>query len=268
MSGNNWLERDQSQSPGLLRIKEAQQAVVLAKTQEAQRAHGREAAKQEAERKRLEMIAKIEQKTAQVLPLLEEIKDFANLKKIYPVGKNLLGDAHFERENDLELVGEADVCNGKYPRMLELRYAYRGRVTKYSYSDFDTGAVPEGTKDAALLFGIRIKVDEDASAKIYKIEEVIIPSHGPYKSQPVGRGGGSELVPASGPSMRIAEKWNDLPDSTDEIRRLVADAFYDPAYLGSEELLFRQEVVPQPKQSEPQVSTGIGDLVKGFLGIR
>lgn len=271
MSGKHWLEREPSQSPGLQRIQEAQQAAALAKTQEAQRVCEAEMAKIEAERKKLEMIARIEQKTAQVLPLLEEIRDFANRAGIHPVGnvpwkdssKTIKIDPEFiltskpevkmKEGNELEISSWRD----DVAREIELRYSYKGYKARFeTVSDglIDGSQWREfaGWKDAALFFGIKLRIKRDGSVGISKYETVHIPASG-------GRGGCS-----AHDEVRTVEVL--LPEKVLEIKPILAEAFHEPLLLRVEPIHnIIQEVTSQP---EPQASTGIGGLVKGFLGIK
>lgn len=270
MSGKHWLEREPQDSPGLQRIREAQQVVALAKVQEAQRVRETEMTKREAKQKRLEMIALIEQKTAQVLPLLEEIRDFANQAGIHPVGNVPWKDSSETIKIDPEFIltskpevkmkqgNELGISSWRddVAREIELRYSYKGY--KARFETVSDGLINgsrwskfAGWKDAALFFGIKLRIKRDGSVGVSKYETVHIPASG-------GRGGCS-----AHDEVRTVEVL--LPEKVLEIKPILAEAFHEPLLLRVEPIPNIQEVISQP---EPRTYTSVTDLVKGFFGIK
>lgn len=255
MSGKNWLERDPKDSPGLQRIREAQQAAAIAKAQEAQWAREAAIAAQEAERKRLEMIARIEQKTAQVLPLLEEIRDFANRTGTYPLG--LIKRETPTGLNEVVCIAKIKSHDGlKHlpEKFLEVSYGYK--TVHYNISrqtDFDVGGDLGSSEVMAECFGIRLRVDNNGKTWLYKQNFKYIPAHDGVRGT---------SWPAT---TQVIENWVGVPDEETEIKTFLAQAFHNPVYLGTKKPPFREKVAPQP---EPQANTGIASLVKGFLGLK
>jgi hypothetical protein len=256
MSGKHWLERDPSQSPGLRRIQEAQQAAVLAKTQEAQWAREAEMAKLETKQKRLEMIVKIEQRTAQVFPALEEIRNFANTTKSFPLGIISDPDVRITDPSRAEVYPEI-VPSGWGE--IQLQFGFKGlKHCEGSVTDF--GSYPDWEEEKSVLFGIRLKVEPDKVLLFQRKEKkVFIPG----KPSTGGRGGSYGNEPYT--KVVYEEKWQELPNDETKLKNKLAIAFHDPVYLGTGRLPFRQEVTSQP---DLQASAGISDLVKSLLGLK
>ena len=330
MSQNNWLERDPKDSPGLQRIREAQQAATLAKTQEAQRVRQAEMAKIEAEQKRLEMIARIEQKTAQVLPLLKGIKDFVNQTGMYPLGPEpkpvttelnwlkfssleissplslgsglqlaptyqisdyrglnrekefceIADGAEFQLSNELlnvvlsreiNVIENASITVGRIARasnfellgrVLQLGYGYKGyaqrEIQEWSGKGEDmTPSTVLLTVEASVCYGIKLRIDNNGELEIRKQKTKIFPAQKIPK-----------VYSSYSPEHEVLTNWwEKLSSENSSLRISLAEAFHNPVYLGVGELPRHQEIVPQPELG-PQESTGIGSLVKGFLGIK
>lgn len=203
MSGKHWLEREPQNSPGLQRIREAQQAVALAKAQEAQRAREAGVAVREAEQKRLEMLARIEQKTAQVLPLLEEIRDFANQARTYPIGLiAIASDSEVVPDIDQEAIVEiADIENPNIPlkveRLIDLKYGYGGIFPRE--------------------YGIRLKIDyESGIAQLCRQKMKVVPGQIVFKTK---------FVPEH---KVVIDEWITFPTDSSSQKEILSEAFHNP----------------------------------------
>lgn len=274
MSGKHWLEREPQDSPGLQRIREAQQAVVAAKAHEEKRSCEAKIVAQEAEQKRLEMLARIEQKTAEILPVLKEVRNFANTTKTFPLG--IISNRRVKITDPLRIVvtpkitnadgfSEIQLRNGFQGGEIQLRYGFEGLEYREGNSN-DFGTDPDWDEKTSVLFGIRLKVDVDKVSLFRKIEkEVFHPASGPHTI--VWGRGGSTQYEGHEPYTEIeyGEEWQQLPDDKTKLKSELAAAFHDPVYLGTEPLPLSQEVA---SQSEPRAGTGITGLVKGFLGLK
>lgn len=231
--------------------------------QEAQWAREAEIAKIEAEQQRLKMIALIEQKTAQVLPLLEEIRDFANTTKTFPLGTTSGSSVTVTDSSRVVVIPEI-VGNGLGE--IQLQYGFKGLEYYYTEGD-DLNSGGHGKSETYVLFGIRLKVNPDEVLLFRRREEkIFVPS---CEDHTILAGkGGSIGIKGHGSYTKAVykEEWQRLSDDKAKLKVELADAFYDPSYLIDRDFpSFPRKVIFQP---EPQTSTGIAGLVKGFLGLK
>lgn len=269
------MERDQSQSPGLQRIQEAQQAAVAAKAQAEQQtretAIAAQKATQEAKRRwseTIERTARIEQ----VLPLLEEIRDFANRTGTYPLAATDRTETYprghefslVKKEGLPKIIEKATITLNKNSfsvkrpdnvEIIDLKYSFHGVVPSgHSRGHGDDVYFVSDNQDVTIEQGIRLKVYRPSGLvglcrqKAEKEPE--------WHSSKWGTLGGHTI---------IEETCEMLPNDEISLKRILSEAFHDPIYLGTEPFPFHQEEITQP---EPQASTGILDLVKGFLGLK
>ena len=281
--GRHWLEREPDQSPGLRRIRDARQAATAARTQEKQRVREAETATQEAGQKRLEMLARIEQRTAQVTPLLEEIRDYANQTGTYPVA---LTDDLYLQEGTPQIVKKADILRARRrvvekelrnPAMLptsqsgtdvkdleeiiDLRYGFRGR--EHVTSVVGTGDYMSevgGVMDVTFEHGLRLKIiGSTGKIELLRRKTVRIPARG-------GR------FSSSFEHDEIVDDWQPLPTDDSSRKKMLADAFYDPIRLGGSDLPFISSAahtsgVLEQGGKEPS-PVGLLEIAKGFLGLK
>lgn len=288
MSNNNWLERDPKDSPGLRRVQEAQQAADLAKAQEAQWAREAEIVAQEVEQEYLKVYEKAA-KIDQVQSLLQEICDFANLTKTYPVAAadRLAAEGPTEstfRGHEFFLVNSGglpevveksritvkairhavtEVHPSGVPvlrdiEVVDLKYGFHGVIggTWVVDNDFvqESGS---WDKDVTIEQGIRLRV--------YPPSGLVELCHQKVNKIPKRHSGGK--WGGGGGYTNIEETWKVLPNDEASLKRVLSEAFHDPICLGVGEFPRHQKIDPQP-EPELQVNTGIGGLVKGFLGIK
>lgn len=280
MSGKNWLERDPKDSPGLQRIREAQQIVAIAKAQEAQRASKAVIVAQEMDQERSKVFEKAA-KIDRVLPLLEEIRDFANQTETYPVAAadrtatwpsgddfflvNSGGLPEIVKKSGItakanELV-ETEVLSSGLPilqnvEVVDLKYGFHG-VISGTWHDGHDDVYESGSweKDVTIEQGIRLRV--------YRPGGLVELCHQKVNKIPERHWGGRGAT--FGGYTMIEETWKTLPNDEVSLKRALSEAFHDPVCLGTEPLPLSQEVA---SQSEPQAGTGITGLVKGFLGLK
>lgn len=293
MSGNNWLERDPKDSPGLQRIREAQEAAAAAKAQAGQQAREAAIAAQEAERKRLEMIAKIEQKTAQILPLLEEIRDFANRNRCFPIGvfpDELVPDTFGGSSEDM-----GELVKSPNPKVVSPAVIFTSRAGTIQYLQKSSGLTPPTSillekvdtasqeADISVAYGfqgkLRRKVEYQRGDNVgYETEEhnvlfnygvrIHVSADGVALLQQGAQGilSHNHFGVFHRGGKKLSESWIELPGNDNARKQLLAEAFHNPAYLGAEEFYIPTEPTFQP--IEPQTNTGIGSLVKGLLGLK
>lgn len=262
MSGKHWLERDPKDSPGLQRIREAQQAAAAAKAQIEQQAREAEIASREEKRKMSETIQALElakRRIKQFVPYLEEIKDFANETNTFPLPHPFPRDQY--SITSTALIEKATIQlkdDGTHAYAL-LSYGYPGCIEvsgKVDYGDY--------TNDYSAVYptivhvGIELRSDRIHGEEILKRDLVEIPE---VKDRYEGRG----WVYGHPEEIRGVDRYVPLPATEPEIKQVLAEAFHDPIYLGAKLPPFLQEVTSQP---EPQANTGIADLVKGLLGLK
>lgn len=276
MSGNYWLERDPKDSPGLQRIQEAQQAAATAKAQAEQQAHGAAIAAQEAERKRLEMIARIEQKTAQVLPLLEEIRDYANQTGTYPLGEDYDKKAWLEQglTPKIEIIRKAEITEFSYDlniydpnkpaKSIELKYGYRGYSPRYGREsdgqiDGSSWRVFEGWANAVVFYGIKLKIANDGTPTVLKKETV----HVPYNPGSSSGRAQREPVPAHD-EVRVFETL--LPEDPNLQKDMLSLIFHDPVHLETVESPPVRQNKDKPEVVD--IPTDIFGSIRALLGIK
>ncbi|GEM_PF-7113727 len=276
MSGNNWLELDPSQSPGLRRIQEAQQAATLAKAQEAQRALAERLAKEAAEKdlrnreSHREMVVK--QRISEISPLLAEIRDFANKTKTYPVSETYV---KWHKGDSQELIEAAETRITKVDSdgfgYIDVSYAHRGKAmraeadhdpdsvhTHYHYVDFP----------AACFDGIRIRMSGDTGAmELLSHREVLVPSKKPTADHWTSGGRSSGFVhgePGWAEHIEQQNFWNSLPSDKHAMRQALADAFHDPMQLDTQEL-FESYARPEVSQRGDKILESFLESAKGIL---
>lgn len=231
------------------------------------------------------------------MPLLEEIRDFANKTKTYP-----LGPVQFEKYNEQEpspfrgvpfrdpehifvcglndeirftqtvpqLVKEATIRISSYGgmyasdngRILEVKYGFEGIEYDHSYIDegFSTQCRLPRSTPVTICYGVRLRM-AIAGTQIGDIElcqqreeEVTRRVNAEEAREARARGLTIE------PHILLREEWVPFPAKPGEQKAMLAEAFHNPAYLGTTDK-FAQPV-------EPQTNTGISGIVKGFLGLK
>ena len=220
MSGN-WLERKPEQSPGLQRFGLIKDAIAKKLTEEERLTKKREAVIQETERKRFEVIVGVEQKTAEIMPLLVEIRDFANSTGTYPIG------LAYSPRDPLEIpnvvikaeVAVLDAENPNVPKKIE-----RSIDLKYGFGDIQTPRT----------YGIKIRIDHDSGqTELLRQKIRVVPGQIVLKTNFVPK---HEVV---------IDEWVAFPDDSSSQKKILAEAFHDPVLFKS---LPQKHPLRQPDQ--------------------
>jgi hypothetical protein len=234
------LERDPSQSPGLQRIRAVQQAAAVAREEEKQQELARQLATKvavEEEQRRQSRLAEVKIKMTTLIPLLEEIKDFANRREFYPTSDQCLAihdkpDVLIQKARIEKSLDELDEVG-----YLEVNYAHRG--TKYD--DVSTGDPdhPYSTNvvrfPAACYVGVRLRVNgKTGEVELFSKHEVTIPAVETVEPHWVGHGKASyrsEGVMGHKAYQRMENCWIPFPDDEEQRRQILAATFHDPTHL-------------------------------------
>lgn len=237
MSGNNWLERDPSQSPGLLRVQEAQQTKIAKGKKEAEEAiRQREQNNAENARKLQLQIRQKEtqQKLASMKPVLEEIRDFANRTKTYPITSNCVND-----NSEIVLFKGAEVV--KKEGELELNYAFRGEESVSVLESWDpdhpnSNHYSSYRSPAVHFVGIQLRANnETGEIELFSRRSVTVPAVKEIEPHWVSGKGGyhSQGVREHEAYQKIEECWVPFPDDIKRAQQLLAERFHDPMDLRS-----------------------------------
>lgn len=263
MSARHWLERDPSQSPGLQRILETQQAAATAKAQAEQQAHEAAIAAQEARQQRTAQEILVGDLTDRILPTMEEIKDFANRTKAYPIGdkgRNYL-------VSPLKLINPAAVeVSRSFEPVVDIRLVYGFRGSRIGSKRICDDWV-DRTYETVEGYGINARI----VANNDRAEILVLTQKTEIETLPATPGGNfAKVYHPPKPERKVKRDINEWvkienPFDDESIKHCLGEAFHNPVHLDEINSPMLQAASLQP---ESQTSMGIASLIKGLWGLK